>query len=151
MTSSVTSTKKKKPFLNKLTKLPLPQVMKRSIATLLSILVLVIGLAPDVQADSASAIKSRMASRLSQVVSLKKSGAIGENNQGYLAARSSLSAANATIVKVENSDRKSVYQLIAAKTKSSATQVGKTRASSIRKSAAKGTWIQLANGTWKKV
>ena len=125
--------------------------MKRSIATLLSILILVIGLAPDVQADSSSAIKSRMAKRLGQVVSLKKSGAVGENNQGLLTARSSLSAANATLVKAENADRKAVYRLIAAKTKSSASTVGKTRAASIRKTAAKGTWVQLTNGTWKKV
>ncbi|MFT5882163.1 MAG: hypothetical protein ACI9FG_000663 [Crocinitomicaceae bacterium] len=125
--------------------------MKRSITTLLSILVLVIGLAPDVQADSASVIKSRMENRLTQVVSLKMSESIGENNQGYLAARSSLSATNTALVKAENSDRKSVYQLIAAKTKSTATIVGKTRASSIRESAAKGSWVQLANGTWKKV
>lgn len=46
---------------------------------------------------------------------------------------------------------KAVYQLIAAKTKSSAATVGKTRAASIRKTAAKGTWVQLTNGTWKQV
>lgn len=124
--------------------------MKRSIATLVSILILVIGLAPDVHADSAAAIKSRMEKRLGQVVALKKSGTVGENNQGYLTVRGSLTAANTTLVKAENADRKAVYQLIAAKTKSSATTVGKTRAASIRKTAAKGTWIQLANGSWKK-
>ncbi|MGB0775164.1 MAG: DUF1318 domain-containing protein, partial [Akkermansiaceae bacterium] len=47
-------------------------------------------------------------------------------------------------------DRKAVYTIIAKKTKSSVSAVGKTRAASIRKSAAKGTWIQLASGAWKK-
>ena len=125
--------------------------MKRSIATLLSIIVLVIGIAPVAQADSAGEIKSRMAKRLGQVVSLKKSGAVGENNQGYLTVRGSLTAAQTTLVKAENVDRRSVYQLIAAKTQSSASTVGKTRAASIRKTAAKGTWIQLTSGSWKQV
>ena len=122
--------------------------MKRSIATILSILVLVIGLTPEVQADSAAAIKSRMAKRLAQVVSLKQGGDIGENNQGYLTVRGSLSATDTALVKAENADRKAVYQLIAAKTKSSASTVGKTRAASIRKSAPKGTWVQQTSGAW---
>ena len=125
--------------------------MKRSIATLLSIFVLMVGFAPDVQADNASAIKSRMSKRLAQVVSLKMSGAVGENNQGYLTVRASLSATDAALVQSENNDRKSVYQLIAAKTKSSAAIVGKTRAASIRKTAPKGTWIQLPSGTWTQM
>ena len=125
--------------------------MKRSITTLLSILVLVFGVTPVVQADSAGEIKSRMAQRLGQVVALKKSEAVGENNQGYLTARKSISSADTALVKAENADRKTVYQLIASKTKSSATTVGKTRAASIRKSAAKGTWVQLDNGSWAKL
>ena len=125
--------------------------MKRSITTLLSILVLVFGVTPVVQADSAGEIKSRMVQRLGPVVALKKNESVGENNRGYLTVRKGLSSANTALVKAENADRKAVYQLIAAKTKSSATTVGKTRAASIRKMAAKGTWVQLADGTWKKV
>ena len=125
--------------------------MKRSIATLLSILVLIFGITPVVHADSAGEIKSRMAKRLGQVVAFKKSEAVGENNQGYLTVRGSLSEADTALVNAENADRKSVYRLIAAKTKSSATTVGKTRAASIRKTAAKGTWVQQTNGSWTKL
>ncbi len=102
-------------------------------------------------ADSAGEIKSRMAKRLGQVVAFKKSEAVGENNQGYLTVRGSLSEADTALVNAENADRKSVYRLIAAKTKSSATTVGKTRAASIRKTAAKGTWVQQTNGSWTKL
>lgn len=125
--------------------------MKRSITTLLAVLVLVFGVTPVVLADSAAAIKSRMAQRLAQVDALKQSGAVGENNQGYLTVRKGISAANAALVKAENADRKAVYQMIAAKTNASATTVGKTRAASIRKKAVKGTWVQLPDGTWREV
>ncbi len=91
--------------------------MKKSIAVILSVFVLVAGLAPASHA-----------------------------NLGYLTARKTLGAQAAKLVAVENADRKAVYRAIAAKAKSSATTVGKTRAASIRKSAPKGTWVQLPNG-----
>ena len=134
-----------------LTKLTHPIIMKRSIALVLSLFILVVGMAPVAYADSASAIKSRMAQRLSQIVSLKKSGKVGENNQGYLTVRGSLSAAQAAMVKAENADRRAVYQMIAAKTKKSVSYVGKARAAIIRKTAPKGTWVQNSSGIWKKM
>ena len=124
--------------------------MKRIIATLLSIFILMIGLAPVSEAASSSELKARMAKRLGQMVALKQKGSIGENNQGYLAVRGALSASEAAQVKAENADRRAVYQIIASKTKSSASVVGKARAKSIRSSAAKGTWIQMPDGSWKK-
>lgn len=125
-------------------------MMKQSLVTLLSILILVVGLAPVAQADSAGAIKARMAQRLAKVVALKQSGSVGENNQGYLSPRGALSGANKALVNAENADRRAVYQLIATKTKSSASVVGKTRAKSIRSSAPSGTWVQMPDGSWKK-
>ncbi len=125
-------------------------IMKRAFATLLSVFILVIGLAPVTQAASASELKERMAKRLGQIVALKKKGTVGENNLGYLTPRGKLSADEAQKVKAENVDRRAVYQLIAAKTKSSAATVGKTRAKSIRGSAPSGTWVQMSDGSWKK-
>ena len=125
--------------------------MKRSIAVMLSVIVLILGMAPVADADNAAAVKSRMAKRLNQIVSLKQSGAIGENNLGYLTIRGSLSSSQQAVVNAENNDRKAVYGMIAAKTSSSISSVGKTRAASIRKSAPKGTWVQLSNGSWKQM
>lgn len=117
---------------------------------MLSVFVLFVGMAPYANADDAAAIKSRMAKRLGEVVSMKKSGAVGENNQGYLTVRGNLSGSQSASVKAENNDRKAVYGIIAAKTKSNVAEVGKTRAASIRKSAPKGTWLQLPSGHWQQ-
>lgn len=124
--------------------------MKRSIAVILSVFIVVLGIAPVADAADAAAIKARMAKRLGQVVALKKSGVAGENNRGYLTVRGSLTTAQAALLKAENADRQAVYQMIAARTKASASSVGKTRAASIRKTAPKGTWVQLPSGHWQK-
>ena len=125
-------------------------MMKQSITIMLSVFVLLTGMAPFAHADDSAVIKSRMAQRLSEVVSLKQSGAVGENNQGYLTVRGNLSSAQSATVKAENNDRKAVYGIIASKTKSNIAAVGKTRAASIRKSAPKGTWLQLSSGHWQQ-
>jgi len=124
--------------------------MKRSIATLLSIFILMVGLAPATEAASASELKARMAKRLGQIVALKQKGAVGENNLGYLTVKGALSGGESAAMKAENADRRAVYTIIAGKTKSSATTVGKARAKSIRSSAKTGTWVQLPSGAWKK-
>ncbi|MBT8044039.1 MAG: YdbL family protein [Verrucomicrobiae bacterium] len=125
--------------------------MKQSITIILSVFIVILGLAPVSDAASAAELKARMAQRLNQIVALKQNGSVGENNLGYLTARKALSAESAKLVAAENSDRRQVYQLIANKTKANAATVGKTRAASIRKSAPKGTWVQLVNGSWKQI
>ena len=125
--------------------------MKRSIATLLSILILIVGLAPtSTEAASSAELKARMAQRLGKIVSLKKKGSVGENNQGYLTKRAALSGSESSLMNAENADRRAVYKIIATKTKSSAATVGKARAKSIRSSAPSGTWVQMPDGSWKK-
>lgn len=126
-------------------------VMKRQITLLITAFALLLSFAPEVQADASAAIKSRMAQRLSKVVALKQNGSLGENNLGYLSARKALSAADNKLMAAENADRKAVYKIIATKADSTAGAVGKARAASIRKSAPKGTWVQLTNGSWKKM
>ena len=125
-------------------------IMKRSLATLLSVIILVMGLAPVTEAASANELKARMAKRLGNIVALKKKGTVGENNLGYLTLRGKLSATESAQVTAENADRRAVYQIIATKSKSSATTVGKVRAKSIRSSAPAGTWVQTLDGVWKK-
>ncbi len=125
--------------------------MKHQLTLLVTVFALVLGFAPHANADSLSDIKTRMSQRLSKIVALKQDGSGGENNLGYLTARKALSAENAKLMAAENADRKAVYAVIASKTNSSSTTVGKTRAASIRKTAPKGTWVQLPSGAWKQL
>ena len=124
--------------------------MKRFVAIFLSVVVVLLGMAPLADAEQAAAIKARMAKRLSQLVALEKSGSIGENNQGYLTVRGNLNTQQAALVNAENADRKAVYRIIAAKTKTTVSHVGKARAASIRNAASQGTWIQLPSGHWQQ-
>ena len=125
--------------------------MKHPLTLFVTVFALVLGFAPEANADSLADIKKRMSQRLSKIVALKQDGSLGENNLGYLTARKALSEENTKLLAAENSDRKAVYAAIAAKTNSSTVTVGKTRAASIRKSAPKGTWVQLPSGAWKQM
>lgn len=125
--------------------------MKNQRILFIAIVALVLGAAPLAHADSLSEIKVRMSQRLEQVVALKQSGSVGENNFGYLTERKSLSAENRKVVAAENADRKAVYEAIAAKTNTLASKVGVTRAASIRNTAPEGTWVQLPDGGWKQL
>jgi len=97
-------------------------------------------------AEDLGAVKSRMSQRLSKIDQLKASGAIGENNRGYVEVRGSGDAA--TIVAAENSDREAVYAAIAKQTGSSADQVGRARARQIAAASAVGVWLQREDGEW---
>jgi len=95
------------------------------------------------------AIRARMAQRLPQIDKLKESGALGENNQGYLEVRENQEGA-AALAAAENADRKAVYQAIAAKQKVTVEEVGKARAQQIAQLSRPGVWIQNAQGAWAK-
>ncbi len=95
-------------------------------------------------------LKERFADRLPAIQEMWKEGLVGENNQGYLAPRGSLSDQQKKIVAEENADRKEVYQLIASRSDESAEQVGKQRAAQIAKQAAEGLWLQDSEGNWYK-
>ena len=99
------------------------------------------------QAD-ADALKSRMAKRLSSLDTLRASGKVGENNKGFLTARTKLSSKDGSLINAENADRKQVYAMIAKRTGESALVVGQKRAASLRKLSKKGIWLQDAKGRW---
>lgn len=88
-----------------------------------------------------------MKKRLPQVVALKKSKALGEDNKGFLVA---LKGDGKTIAAAENGDRKVVYSAVAKKHGISVAQVGKQRAIQIHKKAAKGTMLQDGSGKWRE-
>ncbi len=93
-------------------------------------------------------VQKSMIDRLKDVVTLKTSGAVGENNLGYLVARDK-EKSTAELVAAENADRKTVYDALAAKDgKLTSKTVGQQRAIAIAKKAQKGEWLQAAGGTW---
>lgn len=96
----------------------------------------------------ADSIKERMRQRLPVISSLKAQGIVGENNQGYLEFKGP--AAQADLVEAENNDRRTVYAAIARQQKTTPQKVGTLRARQIAEIAAPGTWVQDANGTWRK-
>ncbi len=96
--------------------------------------------------DLASVQKS-MRERLKDMVEMKKDGLIGENNLGYLTARSEDKKV-AELVKEENADRKTVYDTIATKQKVSSKSIGQARAKQIAEKAKDGEWLQDTKGKW---
>jgi len=95
------------------------------------------------------AIRTRMSQRLPQIDKLKESGALGENNLGFLEVRNNQDNA-AALAAAENADRKAVYQAIATKQKVTPEEVGKARAQQIAQLSRPGVWIQNAQGAWAK-
>ena len=104
-----------------------------------------------VQAADMVAIKKSMEARLERVDSLKESGAVGENNLGYLQAigdEKKIAEATAKLVDEENADRKNVYEAIAKKNKITVEATGKLRAKQIAERAEPGEWLQKEDGDW---
>lgn len=93
-------------------------------------------------------IKDRMRSRLPAIVALKKAGAVGEDNQGYLFIRKSTDKKG--LVDAENQDRRTIYTAIARKQNTTPELVGQRRALQIAQKADPGTWIQDADGRWRQ-
>lgn len=94
--------------------------------------------------------RQRMEKRLPSIDALKDRGAVGENNRGYLEARTSLAADASRLVEDENSDRAAVYGALAQKTGSTAEQVGRARARQIAQNSRPGVWVQREDGQWAK-
>lgn len=109
-----------------------------------------LGLAlPVLRAEDLGTVKVRMNQRLSDIDRLKASGAVGENNRGFLEERGGGSSAG-SVVSAENSDREVVYAAIAKQTGSSADTVGRARARQIAAGSAAGVWLQNDSGSWYK-
>jgi len=95
-------------------------------------------------------IKNEMKKRQPAIEALWAAGTIGENNQGYIEARSGLTANQTELVNAENEDRKIVYLAIARSTQTTPDKVGVQRAAQISERAAKGVWLEDAGGKWYK-
>lgn len=103
--------------------------------------------APIVQAQDLGAIKQSMDKRLPSVDALKASGALGENNKGFLDVRAATGDA-AAVSAAENADRRVVYAALAKNAGSSAEAVGQARARQIAAASKAGVWLQSPKGDW---
>lgn len=101
-------------------------------------------------AQTASELKAKMKDRLPAIERLKNSGALGENNQGYLQVRKNEGDAQ-SIANAENGDRQKVYKAIAAKNRTTAELVGKRRALQIVERGQKNQWFQNDRGEWYQI
>lgn len=99
-------------------------------------------------ASNLGQVQATMKERLPAIQALWAEGKIGENNQGFVEARANLSGKEQELLRAENTDRKAVYQAIAASTQSTPKQVGVQRAAQISQRAAKGLWLQDAADKW---
>ena len=71
-------------------------------------------------ADELATVKQRMEMRLTDVIMLKRSGRVGENNKGLLQILDPVSIAERRMIEEENRDRTTVYTSIAFKAGGSA-------------------------------
>ncbi|MEY4488892.1 MAG: hypothetical protein RIQ79_1400 [Verrucomicrobiota bacterium] len=123
--------------------------MKTFIVRMVLVFSLVCSAAPIVRAQDLGAIKQRMEARISDLDALKSSGAVGENNQGFVEVRAA-QGNTATLVAAENADRLAVYEVIARKTGSTVAKVAGARAKQIAAGSKAGVWVQQEDGAWTK-
>lgn len=100
------------------------------------------------QAESATAINSRMVERLPAIDSLKERKVVGENNRGLLEVRGSAAIEDEQVVTDENRDRSAIYELIAKHESTSSDAVARARARQIAERSKSGLLLQAPDGAW---
>lgn len=120
--------------------------MKRII---LSIVLLAIGLVTWSAAQETDELKARFRERLPVLNALKDKAIVGENNKGFLEFLGK-SRKNEAVVNAENTDRRQLYDAIAAGTGTTPELVGQRRALQIAAQEPKGRMVQNEKGEWKR-
>jgi uncharacterized protein len=119
--------------------------MKSSLSRLALVLLVLVFTPVVTRAEDLGAVRARMEQRLPQIDTLKSSGGLGENNRGFLEARSGEAG---SVAAAENRDREAVYAELAKRTGASTDSVGRARAKQIAANSAKGVWLQRESGEW---
>lgn len=122
--------------------------MKRALFPFLLTFLLIFTSTGLLQADEVRDATQRIRERLSMIDNMRVQGLAGENNEGYLTSRGSLSPEQQTALKGENEDREIIYKAVARETGLSPSAVGRQRAQQIAKRAARGIWLQDPDGSW---
>jgi uncharacterized protein len=110
--------------------------MKRAITLMLTSLVLVFAMAG-------------LPAQAQSLDDLRKSGAIGERYDGFVAVRENVSGAAAMAAKI-NAERRRIYDQRAKQQNISPAQVGMVYAQQIVGSAPAGTWFLDQSGNWRR-
>ena len=104
-------------------------------------------------------IKTKLASRVSEIVKWKQTGAIGENQEGELTLKDSASLSKDSkkhveqLIEDENKDRTELYEEIQTTnsiTDRKQTKIRKFFGNAFRQNSPAGTWIQSDSGNWSK-
>jgi uncharacterized protein YdbL (DUF1318 family) len=111
-----------------------------------------------VSTPKTAAIKSRMASRVSEIVDYKSKGFLGESNDGLLVLKESpgdlkSKAALQRLIQQENSDRNELYVEVQMANKLQDQGQKRIRAhfsSAFQLHSPAGSWVQKDNGEWVK-
>lgn len=111
-----------------------------------------------VQSAKADQIKTRLKSRLDDLIAQKRSGNVGESNDGKLVVKATglpplLMKKVKTLVEEDNSDRMDLYKEVAELNglgSSGVSTVQKSFARSFQSISPSGTWIQDSDGHWTR-
>ena len=124
--------------------------MRRTTIAILCATLVAIAYTPTTFAgDTKEELQKRFEERLPQIEELKKSGTVGETDEGsldFVAARSDKAAG---VVNAENSDRRKLYELIAGKTGTTADLVAKRAAERNFARAKSGEFLK-EGGKWRR-
>ena len=90
----------------------------------------------------------RMKQRLSDVVTAKDAGSVGEGVDGFLHLRELSNIGAAKLVESENSDRKQLFADLASKTGGDVAAVAQKFSQGIATKAKSGHWFKKSSGQW---
>jgi hypothetical protein len=126
--------------------------MKRYSTIVLSVLVVMFGLATVAFAQSKAELRQRFKERLKDVNRLKTDGLVGETYDGWLAVvkNQDLNKKQQKILDDENDDRRALYRLIADDERTTADLVGERNGTRNRKNLRVGEWFKTKDGDWEQ-
>lgn len=101
------------------------------------------------QADEMSDLQAKFKSRFPKLTELRNAGTVGETWDGWVqVVKGGGEKDVAEIVAAENTDRKALYALLAAKQKTTPELVGERNGLRIFKAASADHWLKPKDGTW---
>ncbi len=113
----------------------------------------------NVKTPKAKEIQSRLATRLDEVLAAKRSGVLGESQDGMLVIKDSASLKPIqrkkmeSLVNSENADRNLLYSEVVQSNSLATTRtmdVQKSFSRSFQSESPSGTWVESESGTWSK-
>lgn len=99
-------------------------------------------------AETREAIQERISERDEVIASLLLEQKLGENNRGFLEARSELTRDELQLKEAENRDRLALYEILAREVGRSVQEIGIVRARQLAERSVPGVWIQNRRGEW---